>query len=76
MVITTKYNIGDKIWFIHERKAHEKTIIYIDTEQRKTPLKISYWVNMEEDVKKDSTKYEIITEDNVFSSKEELIDSL
>ena len=54
MTIETKYNIGDKVWFI-DRKIHQRVIDAISVEQRwRDPDRrwtgkpvIKYWINCE-----------------------------
>lgn len=71
MVIETKYNIGDKVFFISRRSVRESTVKRVSAEVDKDNVKITYnvgWIDVA-----DSGFYE---EQYLFPTKEELIASL
>lgn len=71
MTINTKYSIGDNIYSMRDNKVHIEHITGILTDTQ-----INHKGNMLTDVRYKTNSGRIITEDKVFSSKEELLASL
>lgn len=77
--IEIKYNIGDKVFFLHENKIHESTITnYTAAQIIGQPLSVKYSLKNKEDEKGRplSSYSNAIPEALLFESKEELIKSL
>lgn len=76
-MIKPKYNLGDKVWVIHNKRAQEGVIMSVSVEE---------WQNVEVRLESSgsSLQYGVSTEsgrayadeDSVFTTKEELIKSL
>jgi hypothetical protein len=82
MEIKTKRNREDKIWFIYKGKALEKTITSIQVSIHKginntEKIEILYFVNLNENTTEEN-KYEtkVIAEEDTFTTKQELLDSI
>lgn len=73
MTIKTRFNIGDKVFFMHRNKVNEDTVIKIEI-----AIYISRATNLEERTTIYRLKDENNTtkEDNIFASKEDLLKSL
>ena len=73
----SKFNLNDEVFFLHEGKILCSKITRIDTSVSThtwdNSFSVKYFVNV--GTEKDY-KCEIITENNCFSSRQELIDSL
>lgn len=70
MDITTKFNVGDKLWTIKDCKAYEFEVDRIRIYANKTNTDVYYYP------KCDVMSSESYKEDNCYSSKEELIKAL
>lgn len=71
MIIETKFNIGDEVWFMKENKPTKKVVNFIEIVTASTTSKsfIQYGLKMEDTVER-------VTEKHLFSTKEELLKSL
>jgi len=73
MTIETKFNLKDKVWFIHDGKAKESLVHDIEGRARLDKVNIQYFVNIGTEA---DHKYKIIEEKDCFASREDLIASL
>lgn len=71
MIIETKYNIGQEVWLMKENKPTTQVVDFIEIIAASTTSKsfIQYGLKMEGVVER-------VTENHLFSTKEELIKSL
>ena len=74
MKIETKFNAGDKVWFIHESKAIEKEVHSIKIEIEKSETFINYFINMSE--VDGAFNFNLLKENQLFTSKQSLIDNI
>lgn len=79
MKIETKFNVNDPVWVIHKNKAENTKIESIKVDTYKLgDVKIQYCVNV--DPLRNESGYHFIPalyyENEMFTSKEELINSL
>ena len=70
MTIKTKYNIGDKVWFMNEGEPTSERIVRIDVEQYERKQFVEYTVVLSDVI---LTSF---YEQEVFPTKEELLKSL
>ena len=66
MVVSSKYNIGDKVWFISDNKVQQTDITGVSIRISKENPVIVYTLHYGND----------ISEDRVFAKKEELLKTL
>jgi hypothetical protein len=80
MTIQTKKDIGDIIFFLHKHKIISSNITDIRTESKAEEkfieTKIQYFVKVENEKSSIGYDYKILDENEVFDSKEQLIESL
>ena len=71
MIIETKFNIGDEVWFMKENKPTKKVVSFIEIIAASTTSKsfIQYGLKTEGVVER-------MTEKHLFQTKEELLKSL
>ena len=70
MTIETKYNIGDKVWFMNEGEPTSEKIVRIDVEQYEQKQFVEYTVILCDVI---LTSF---YEEEIFPTKEELLKSL
>lgn len=82
MTIETKYNIGDEVYFIGKNKINKGTIIGIRPVRGETSI-ITYYQNENKYSLKcneyndfDAFELDLMPEESLFTSKEELLKSL
>ena len=73
MIIETRYNIGDRVWFMHDNKVKSEIIIKIDVVIEKDMNCTGVHKSIEYSLFNYSRYY---TEDKLFHTKEELLKSL
>lgn len=74
MQITTKYNVDDKVWIIHEGKAMEVSIYKLSCElYTGKSIEINYTLEI---TPYPNVNMKLAKEKECFSSRQELIDSL
>lgn len=72
MIITTKHNIGDEVWLIRDNKAISDTINRIEfTAYHDNSKGLSYTLTC-----KVNGNWQYYKEEDLFSTKQELIDNL
>ena len=71
MIIETKYNIGDEVWFINHNKVCVSFITDIRVRKNKTNIKVEYHIEPQHKI-----VFGVIKEQELFSTKEELLKSL
>lgn len=73
MTIETKYNIGDKVWFMHNNSVNSAIIIKIDfiieRSMNDTSIHQHAWYSL-------YNYHSPYSEQSIFSTKEELLKSL
>ena len=71
MIIETKYNIGDEVWFMKENKPAKRVVDFIEIIVASTTSKsfIRYGLKMGSEVER-------VVESHLFPTKEELLKSL
>lgn len=74
MEIKTKFGVGDKIWLMKDNKCACREVSAIDIQVTQKTTTVWYsWIELDED---GDDRFESLSEDEVFESKEELIKSL
>lgn len=73
MKIETKLNVEDECYFLHSNKVKTGFIEDIQISALKEKMYIKYSVLFKND---DKTEYRIYLEEDVFKTKQELLDSL
>ena len=74
MNIITAYNLNDELFFLDKNnKIQRKPVYRIDIEVNSTEVKTQYWFKIE---KGETYEFIILKEDQVFLTKEELMQSL
>ena len=78
MTVNTKFEPNQKVWFIHNSKATERTIrkISIDLDQEIRWNKTTHYFNENEGTENPEYKCLIVDENLCFATREELINSL
>jgi hypothetical protein len=73
MTIETRYNIGDRVWFMHDNKVESEIIIKINAVIEKDMNRTGVYKSIAYSLFNYCRYY---TEDKLFPTKEELIKSL
>jgi len=66
MKVTTKFNIGDVVWYVSDNKVNKLDVTGVVIDVDDTGTKIEYYLHY--DIK--------LTEEELFKTKEELLESL
>lgn len=71
MTINTKFNVGQSLYFINPdtMKMQCSEVHRIDAEIHANEIKVTYFMNID-------GKFKIIKEDGLFTTREELLESL
>ena len=73
MEITTKYNLGDKVWFMDKNKVKSDNIRSFRIEVSKEPLSSNNFIYYVDDIYGNYGRY---NEHELFASKQQLLESL
>lgn len=76
MEIKTKHNLGDSAWVMKDNRVHNIIIESISTSSQMVPTGLNYGVELQQSITYTDTHGEAYFENELFSTKEELIASL